>query len=953
MTSPAEEVAALRGENERLRAALARALSAEEQFARFEASGALAQVAERTSNGVLLSGRDGRVAWVNASFSFLTGYRAEEAVGRTPAELFPATEPADAAFMRDAVASGRPFHLSLKSHARDGREFRAHLEAHPLRDASGTLTHWVWLMSDVTASHDAQVALERTVNKLSAIVHGAKVGIIATDLTGRITEFNAEAEAMLGYRAEEVVGRATPELFHEPEELVQRARALSQALGTEVAPGFEALVADVEPGQPRDGETIYVHRDEHPVPVFLSVSALTGSAGEKTGYLGVALDLTASRRAAQVERAAAERLAKLAAQVPGVIYQFQQNPDGSSCFPYASEGIRHIYRVTPQQVHDDASDVFKVLHPDDLPQVAASISESARTLSPWKCEYRVMFDDGTVAWRKGASVPELLPGGAVLWHGFITDVTQEKEAEAELVRAREEAFVASRAKSEFLANMSHEIRTPLNGILGLTQLVLETPLQPDQREGLGAVLQSGQTLLTLINDILDLSKVEAGRLSLEALPFSLQDIVDDVVRSLQTRAAEKQLELVVELAAEVPERLVGDPTRLRQVLVNLLGNAVKFTQVGEVSLVARWASGRLDLSVHDTGIGVPERARARIFEPFTQVDGSTTRRYGGTGLGLAITRRLVEAMGGSVEVESREGTGSTFTVSLPLEAVPGPTRVTPPRRGSVLLIDDHPHAREVLARGLVREGYEVAAFGDGPRALQALREGALVDLKGAVVDLGLPDFDGAMLAEVLRRDPRFGARPVVVLTSSAVGLTQAQRERAQPTTTVVKPARAAVVRAALEAGEGARLEAARTPPRPLAVVPRRLEVLVAEDNPVNATVVRTLLSREGHAVTVVGTGTAAVEASAAQAFDLCLMDMQMPELDGLEATALIRARERGTGQRLPIIALTANAMKGDLERCTEAGMDDYLSKPLDLRALRARLQALAQQLDARARRWPA
>ncbi len=519
----------------------------------------------------------------------------------------------------------------------------------------------------------------------------------------------------------------------------------------------------------------------------------------------------------RAERAVADgqaRFARMTANLPGAVFQYRVRPDGTSAYTYVSDGARAVYGLAADAVRADAGALVRLILPEDVPSFRAGVARSKATLGPWRWEGRFRHAaTGEVRWLAAAARPERLADGGTVWDGVMTDVTSLKAAEAA-------AVAASRAKSEFLANMSHEIRTPLNGVVGMLALLAGTPLTDPQRRYAAVADASAASLLTLINDILDFSKIEAGKLELEAVPFDLPGVVADAAAVLSARAQAKGLRLACDVDPGLARRRVGAGDRVRQVLVNLLGNAVKFTDAGSVTLAVTADDGdgdRVRFAVTDTGVGIPPDRLHRLFQTFSQVDASTTRKYGGTGLGLAISRQLAGLMGGTVGVTSAVGRGSTFwfTARLPADA-------------------------------------------------------------------------------------------------------------AAPTT----PALAAV------AG-----------PAPAVTAGRRL--LVAEDNDVNQMVVGELLRRLGYAADLVDDGRAAVAAVARGGYDLVLMDCQMPEMDGFEAAAAIRAAEAADGRgRLPVVALTANAIVGDRERCLSAGMDDYLSKPIDPQALAATLAAWLPPLRA-------
>jgi PAS domain S-box-containing protein len=618
-----------------------------------------------------------------------------------------------------------------------------------------------------------------------------------------------------------------------------------------------------------------------------------------------------------------------------------------------SRAIRTTFRHNAQEIGPGPRWWFEHVHPEDRERVERSRQGAIESGSEkWSAEYRFLCGDGKYAFvlDRGYVLRDQ-SGRPVRMIGAMMDVTGMKQA-------KEAAEAASRAKSEFLANMSHEIRTPMNAVLSATELALSTDLNSEQREYVEMAKTSAECLLNVLDDILDYSKIEAGKLDLDPISFRLRESMAVALKPLALRAHQKGLEFTCDVRPEVPEEIIADPTRLRQVILNLLGNAIKFSQQGEVGLEIDVHAGTQDqvelhFQVHDTGIGIPKDKQNLIFEAFSQADGSTARRFGGTGLGLTISSRLVQMMGGRIWVESQPGRGSRFhftaqarVASHTAAAIPVPAAELAGLQA--LVVDDNATTRRILADMLAQRGI-VATLAQGSSEVLSLLRRADESAKAyelLLVDAHMPEMDGFTLVEQIRQHSS-ASRAVVIMLASAGERGDAARFRklgvaAYLTKPVIESELFDAVRMAL----GAKAEKAQAPAlitrHSLREAQRKLRILLAEDNVVNQRLAARFIEKRGHAVTVAGSGREALAALETGSFDAILMDVQMPEMDGFEATAAIRNKEKTTGQHVPIIAMTAYAMRGDRERCLAAGMDGYVSKPIRPEDLFREIYAHAQ-----------
>lgn len=869
------------------------------------------------SDPILVADENGRILRCNHALVVRLNTNYRNVIGQTIAEIFRLPEASFGDTLHAYNWLGRVYDVSV----------------FPLRELEQNNRKLI-VLHDITDRKQAQSSLEQTESLLRALLDllpDAVVIIDPNDSEGLwpILDCNEATCKMNGYRREELVGHSVD--------------VLNGTVGTRAE--REEYLGHLRQAGSFHLETFHRHKNGSVFPVEVSTTLLNIGGHERV--VGIDRDITSRKEAEAAILQQKQYFEAVVNNSPVAIVVLDSNeniissnPAFENLFQYSEEAIlgRNIDRlITTPELHEEA---IRYTH-EVMTKSVHGIGKRARK-------------DGSLVDVEIFGVPVFVKderiGALAIYHDI-----------SDLVRARQAAEDASRTKSEFLANMSHEIRTPMNGVIGMLELALDTPLTAEQQDYLQTSLHSAESLLVLINDILDFSKIEAGRLDLEYIDFELRTTIEDVGYALAKRAEEKGLELVCLIHPDLTSDLNGDPARLRQVLVNLVGNAIKFTHHGEIIIRAEHTEEdektvNITFSVEDTGIGIPFERQAAIFERFTQADGSTTRKYGGTGLGLTISKQLVEAMGGTIGVRSIPGQGSTFWFSIRFEKRPHKVKPTTARlmpqtvnlhSARVLVIDDNATNRTVLTHMAQGFGCLVDAVASGAKGVEVLRHAVRTGdpFNIVLLDMQMPGMDGEQTAQAIRSDPALNGARIIILTSMGKRGDAARLEALGCSAYLLKPVKQQMLKEVLMS------VVSQTERAPAALVTRHqiseqkrqdLRILLAEDNPINQKLAVTLLQKAGYSVDAVESGTHAVEKVKQGGYNIILMDVQMAEMDGLEATGVIRAWESEHGIHTPIIAMTAHALSGDRERCIEAGMDDYLSKPLQPKVFFSMLERWSQ-----------
>ncbi len=920
----------------------------------------LSSAVEQSPASVVITDTRGTIEYVNPTFTRVTGYTAEEAIGQNPRILKSGMQP-DTMYKElwKTVLSGREWHGEFANRKKNGDIFWESASIVPIKNPAGAITHLLAVKEDISERKRAEEALKASEKRYRLLFERNLAGVVRTSLDGRILECNPAGAHLLGYDSPQ-------ELLSVPITNVYQATSDREALLRKLK--SEKIIGSQEMRLRRKGGD--------PVWVIASFSFVDDSAG---GIIEATLvDITERKRAEEEARESSELVRLVLDSIPEGVYGIDIQGNCTFCNPSCLQllGYEESADVLGKNMHT----LIHHTRADGIPYPV----EECHIYEAFHRGQDSHIDDEVLWCRDGTSFPAEYwshpmrrDGNAIGAVVTFVNITERKRFQQALLEAKAAAEAASRAKSEFLANMSHEIRTPINGIMGMTELTLDTELTPEQREYLLLVKSSGESLLSVINDVLDFSKVEAGKLDLEMIEFNLYDCVGETMKALALRAHQKGLELAYDADSDVPAQLVGDPGRLRQVLVNLVGNAVKFTHQGEVVVtIERVAQDAKDVELHfkvkDTGIGIPPEKHGLLFQAFSQADSSTTRKYGGTGLGLAISARLVELMGGRIWLESSEGQGSTFHFTarfVVAETKPHPTSsaLEPELQGvPVLVVDDNETNRRILCAMTRGWGMRPSAVESGALAIAAFETG---EQKGdpfrlVLIDANMPVMDGFELAERLqKRIAPTGEAAILMLTSGGQRGEAARCKQLGISAYLLKPVLKADLMAAILTAQGRQQGSMSARPplitrHTLRESARKLRILVAEDNSVNQAVIMRVLQKMGHAPVLAQTGKEAMALASAEKFDVAFMDIQMPEMDGLAATAAIRASEKNSRTHLPIFAMTAHAMAGDRERCLRAGMDGYITKPVRFSDIEQTLSSLSspsstpiQTADPTASNW--
>jgi two-component system sensor histidine kinase/response regulator len=858
------------------------------------------------------------ILWPNLAACESAGLTREELIGRHCYEIWPQrSDPCPDCPVLKALETDQP--QEVQKSTPDGKMW--FIRGYPVRDTLGNAVGGVEVTLEVTEQERAQEELRESEEKYSKLFRYSNDAIFLHDSEGNILDVNQKVLDLFGYTKKEILSLNITDLH--PQQVQDKSKWAFDKISKDEFVAFEIDF------QKKNGEVF---------PAEVS-SSLFGIGGKKV-IQGIVRDITERKQAEQALRESEQKFRSLAERSPNMIFI---NKKGK--LVYANERCEEIMGYTKQEFYSPDFNFLDLISPESKDLVEENFNKHMMGEEVHPYEY-------TIITKQGKKIEAILNSKLITYDGedailgIVTDITERKRAEEILRKTKEKAEEANRLKSQFLANMSHEIRTPMNAVIGMTDITLDTNLTDEQRDYLNTVKLSARALLELLNDILDLSKIEADKIEIENIDFDLRITVEGVVDTLAPKASAKGLELACMIHHQVPSLLRGDPGRIRQILVNLLGNAIKFTEKGEVIVGVDLQEetknqATLLFSVTDTGMGIPKENLKYIFESFTQADGSTTRKYGGTGLGLSICKRLIELMKGQIGVDSEPGKGSRFWFSVTLEKqeeLREELPIPPDIRGMrVLVVDDNKTNRTILVKMLESFGCSSEAVERGNQAIDTLKRAAqkekLFDL--VLLDMLMPGMDGEQVLRTIKKDPEIKDTTVIILTSLGERGDASRLEALGCAGYLLKPIKQSQLFDTIITILSR--QSSTTGNKPSGIVTRhtlveekrrRIRLLLAEDNPMNQKLAIALLKRAGYLVDAVENGQMVMDALKCKSYDLILMDVQMPEMDGMKTTQAIR-ESQGKKKHTPIIAMTAHAMKGDRERCLQAGMDDYISKPIE------------------------
>ncbi|MCP5169339.1 MAG: PAS domain S-box protein [Hahellaceae bacterium] len=923
----------------------------------------LAALVNSTDDAVMGVSLEGILTEWNTGAAKMFGYTAADAIGHPLIQLLIPEDSATEALQRltQIKTGGRVSQYITQMRCRNGRLLDVSLSAAPIFNAKGEIVGEACTVRDISsqkalddqihrlnASLEQQVAertaeLQQHMHLQQAILEQAGTAIIVTDTRGLITLFNPAAERILGYAAEEMIGQQTPAAFHLAEEVARRATEFSKALNVNLPPGFDVLVVKADLNLPNTHEWTYRRKDGALFPVQLSITALRDAHGNINGYLGIATDISEQAQAKRHLLSMHDQLLKAAEVAELGIWSYTLADKRLEW----NQQMRNMYQ-TPEAIHRQGlyyEHWLNAVHPEDKEATVTKLNQAIEGTAVYDPIFRIIRPDGSLRYIQAAAVVEKENGHPVRVLGINRDITNQRDYEQHLFEAKEAADKANEAKSAFLANMSHEIRTPMNAILGILQLLQHTHLDQKQADYVSKTQTAAKALLGILNDILDFSKVEAGKLSLDPQPCQIDKVLRELGVILDVNRGHKNLEVLFDIDATLPEQIIVDELRLQQILLNLAGNALKFTTQGEVVISVKVVHQEADqvslaFSVRDTGIGIAPELLDQIFEGFTQAEASTARRFGGTGLGLAISQRLVRLMGGELRAHSSLGQGSTFSFEITCPYLVGQSpkaadNVLLPQK--VLVVDDNATAREVLVAMIRSFGWSADAAGSGQEALALMKHHHSDSPPYSLIlmDWHMPEMDGWEASEKIRELYPANELPLIVMVTAHSRESLAENQARFPTLLngfLTKPITTSMLLNEIAEARAGFISASSiqsASDHPL----QGLSLLLVEDNPMNREIAIELLKSEGARVQVAVNGFEAVASvkEAANAFDAVLMDIQMPGMDGYQATRAIRETLNST--ELPIIAMTANAFASDREAAMAAGMNDHVGKPFELKHL--------------------